>query len=1218
MGFFLDRHEKLKFHAISLLDSYLSRFSVFSDLFGIFSAPRFAIATFCGIFSEFSEISELFSEFLFFFSPLQVFPPTMPPKNISQPKGNKPKEQNADAQGEHHKPAKVVHQLTPNSKRNAKVDEQQSRQSRQKLIALMKQRNKPNQDAIYQVSEHSRETQESSDNVPQDVKTMDDEIGDQDPFEPEVKTAEAPTSNELQNDSTTTDTRDGSNEAQDALGDLQLPDIIQPDQQSKDHGANIQPDQQGQGHGANTHGDQREDEPDPIRQLLFDTPNKSQEAQSRHEGAHGDPIQDDQEKKHPNMESQVHLNQEANKTSPSVTLPLPLSNSIEFQSPTEYVKYVEGTKPEKGPPIQTFTYLYSSSTEKNAQNSILVNSYSKLLPVQALQSLWEIESWKLHIGGDELNHAFQVPALKGEDLSQCHYSPYMARPHKNLVALLKTHHTFYLQPPRFNQVPHGWGEDVLTETSWVEDIVKAIEDVVKTSHIKPRGWLVFESNDPNIKARDLLGSQNHVKYRILRKHVATIQMFTRVAPQVPRWQDSKVSRASMLVQSTPFIAILLRPFANEAGTTLPIAPRDHALSAGFPRHRFLESMEVDASMPETHLRMDIHPKLMSQEHKLTTRDFYLFINTYFAPNGPNVEWNTNNAVYPFDNALLTVFPQRNPRAPIQNDGYIRIDYKLPSVIASLLMRTIVSSQLFLTGRVFAIDMADFSNSTSFFVQPTRDLLSAHPGQCNPIEMFSAVLGHVPGGSKNIKVLGSALRTGSSIVFLVDLSSLPAGNGLTQEQTLSRHLFFQVGLLMYRTANATLVRHTQRTPAWSLLPTTPAAIVKAPAKEANSPQLVYLQCPDSVSTRDLKITAALIGQYEKFGFHSSLGQCTSLYSVTYSHTDSVALAHKLTIEDVVFIPNVELPQRKSELLILDGEVNELDRELVATINAGAKLGSRDAIMHLQELERRIMDVVEKMSMSEWHVETPPMDDPMQGQFEAKPHFVVTKSNALRAGCVEAAESRYAMSPSKYNPSPKALQLAADMEHMIHVEAPEGLTFIPNFITEEEEKFLVDWAETFEWDHDVPTRDTAQFGFKFNYDTHEIEKGRPWPKELESLAERLKPYFKGKPVNQCIVNRTKPPQGFGRHFDNSKFDDPVATLCTNSGVNIIFIHKDGRHYHAMRSQRRSLIVMSGESRYEYQHAIPEGVDDAWKGKLIPRNMRISWTLRSMRDLSKYDDL
>ena len=302
--------------------------------------------------------------------------------------------------------------------------------------------------------------------------------------------------------------------------------------------------------------------------------------------------------------------------------------------------------------------------------------------------------------------------------------------------------------------------------------------------------------------------------------------------------------------------------------------------------------------------------------------------------------------------------------------------------------------MFRSGKLFAVDMSIFSGTQSYFVQPTRETIVQHEGEWLPDDVFTMVLEHVPEGLKNIKVLGSTIRTSSSISIIMDLSCLPAGDGLTQEQTLARHLFSQTGLLLYRTANATLVRHVQRTLAWSLFPSKPATMITQPAKEANAPHLVYLQCPENLSTRGIKITAALIGKFEKLSFHSSLGQCTLLYSVVYSHSDSVALAHALTIEDVLFLPNVDMPDRKKELLHLDPEVNKVDRELVAIIDAEAKLGSRDAIMSLQELERRVMEAVEKLSVEEWVVETlPEQEDLVPKKTPPATKFTATENLSL---------------------------------------------------------------------------------------------------------------------------------------------------------------------------------------------------------------------------------
>uniref|UniRef100_A0A7S1JEK6 Uncharacterized protein n=1 Tax=Eutreptiella gymnastica TaxID=73025 RepID=A0A7S1JEK6_9EUGL len=140
-------------------------------------------------------------------------------------------------------------------------------------------------------------------------------------------------------------------------------------------------------------------------------------------------------------------------------------------------------------------------------------------------------------------------------------------------------------------------------------------------------------------------------------------------------------------------------------------------------------------------------------------------------------------------------------------------------------------------------------------------------------------------------------------------------------------------------------------------------------------------------------------------------------------------------------------------------------------------------HLQELERRVMEAVEKLSVQEWKVEPPTsQDDPvMMEPIQSTSKFQITESRALRAKCpgTQAPDNKYLVSPSKYVPSERAVEQEARLEHMIHVAAPKGLQFVVNFITEEEEGHLVELASTFDWDHDVSNRDTVQFRYKFDY-------------------------------------------------------------------------------------------------------------------------------------------
>ena len=114
----------------------------------------------------------------------------MAPKKVPQ-QGGKAKEQNDEALGEVHKSLKKLHELSPGSKSTARVDNQKSKLNKQKQIAIMLQRSKPNQDSFYQADHATSEAQAQSEGVP-DEKSQ-EEI---DPFAPE----EPPTNTESQAD----------------------------------------------------------------------------------------------------------------------------------------------------------------------------------------------------------------------------------------------------------------------------------------------------------------------------------------------------------------------------------------------------------------------------------------------------------------------------------------------------------------------------------------------------------------------------------------------------------------------------------------------------------------------------------------------------------------------------------------------------------------------------------------------------------------------------------------------------------------------------------------------------------------------------------------------------------------------------------------------------------------------------------------------------------
>ena len=77
------------------------------------------------------------------------------------------------------------------------------------------------------------------------------------------------------------------------------------------------------------------------------------------------------------------------------------------------------------------------------------------------------------------------------------------------------------------------------------------------------------------------------------------------------------------------------------------------------------------------------------------------------------------------------------------------------------------------------------------------------------------MGQVPGGGgSSISLLGSSIKSATSIIFHMDISRIVPEEGLTKEQTLSKALFHDKGLSLYRASDATLVRHIPLRNPWN--------------------------------------------------------------------------------------------------------------------------------------------------------------------------------------------------------------------------------------------------------------------------------------------------------------------------------------------------------------------------------------------------------------------
>ncbi|KAM8955093.1 tRNA (carboxymethyluridine(34)-5-O)-methyltransferase ALKBH8 [Lycaon pictus] len=204
-------------------------------------------------------------------------------------------------------------------------------------------------------------------------------------------------------------------------------------------------------------------------------------------------------------------------------------------------------------------------------------------------------------------------------------------------------------------------------------------------------------------------------------------------------------------------------------------------------------------------------------------------------------------------------------------------------------------------------------------------------------------------------------------------------------------------------------------------------------------------------------------------------------------------------------------------------------------------------------------------------------------------------------------------------------------------PPGLMVVEEIISSEDEKMLL---ESINWTEDIDNQNVQKslkhrrvkhFGYEFHYENNNVDKDMPLPGGLPGICDSFlekwlkEGFIKHKP-DQLTVNQYEPGHGIPAHIDtHSAFEDEIVSLSLGSEIVMDFKHPDGVTVPVMLP-RRSLLVMTGESRYLWTHGItPRKFDTVQASKgpqsgiitsdvgdltLNKRGMRTSFTFRKVR--------
>ena len=183
-----------------------------------------------------------------------------------------------------------------------------------------------------------------------------------------------------------------------------------------------------------------------------------------------------------------------------------------------------------------------------------------------------------------------------------------------------------------------------------------------------------------------------------------------------------------------------------------------------------------------------------------------------------------------------------------------------------------------------------------------------------------------------------------------------------------------------------------------------------------------------------------------------------------------------------------------------------------------------------------------------------------------------------------------------------------------EWPDGLTYLENYILEDEVDRLVQEIDTAPWRTDLKRR-VQHYGYRYDYKARQARREDylgPLPELFQQMAEQLtsEGHFQAVP-DQVIVNEYKPGQGISAHIDCQPcFGATIASLSLLSACVMRFSSRSLSQQMDLGLQPASLLVLKDEARHLWTHAIPPRKSDIIAGQKHHRSRRISLTFRTMK--------
>lgn len=177
-------------------------------------------------------------------------------------------------------------------------------------------------------------------------------------------------------------------------------------------------------------------------------------------------------------------------------------------------------------------------------------------------------------------------------------------------------------------------------------------------------------------------------------------------------------------------------------------------------------------------------------------------------------------------------------------------------------------------------------------------------------------------------------------------------------------------------------------------------------------------------------------------------------------------------------------------------------------------------------------------------------------------------------------------------------------------PPGFLYLENFLDEEEEAELVETFLTlsfgsFEYKGFVAKRRVIGYGWTYDFNTNELAKGKDIPAFLLPLRERAAQVAKVAPeeLEEALLTEYTPGSQINWHRDLPMFDKVIGISLLGSCTMKLRSYRRGEKIVSVPLKPRSLYLMTGAARWNWQHHIPPVKD-----------LRYSITFRTLKKKSR----